>query len=103
MLPSVREQFGQVLVEGMACGRPVIAVNAHGPAEIVDARARPAGWSSPTTTATALADALVEAVNDPEERRRRGVRAREVALERYAWPSLAERVAAVYETALRGG
>ena len=55
----------------------------------------------PATTATALAEALVEAVNDPEERRRRGVRAREVALERYAWPSLAERVAAVYETALR--
>ena len=36
VLPSVREQFGQVLVEGMACGLPAIAVDAHGPAEIVD-------------------------------------------------------------------
>ena len=38
VLPSVREQFGQVLVEGMACGLPAIAVDAWGPADIVDAR-----------------------------------------------------------------
>jgi glycosyltransferase involved in cell wall biosynthesis len=84
----------------MASGRPVIAVNSHGPAEIVDPGET--GWLVPGDDRDALADALVEAVNDPEERRRRGARAREVALERYAWPSLAERVAAVYEAALRG-
>ena len=38
VLPSVREQFGQVLVEGMACGLPAIAVDAHGPGEIVERR-----------------------------------------------------------------
>ena len=42
----------------------------------------------------------MEAVNRPDERRRRGRNAREVALERYAWPALAERVAAVYAAAL---
>src|SRR3954467_13264850 len=36
VLPSVQEQFGQVLVEGMACGLPALAVDAHGPATIVD-------------------------------------------------------------------
>ena len=36
MLPSVREQFGQVIVEAMACGIPAIAVDAYGPAEIID-------------------------------------------------------------------
>ena len=36
--------------------------------------ARPAGWSSPTTS-QALANALVEAVNRPAERRRRGANA----------------------------
>ena len=46
-----------------------------------------------------LAGALVEAVNRPDERRRRGERAREVALERYSWPALAGEVAAVYEAA----
>ena len=98
VLPSVAEQFGQVLVEGMACARPVIAVDSHGPAEIVDAGET--GWLVGPDDREALGDALVEVVNRPDERRRRGLRAREVALERYAWPSLAERVAAVYQTAL---
>ena len=85
VLPSVREQFGQVLVEGGACGLPAIAVDAHGPAEIV--RDGETGWLVPPDDRDALAAALVEAVNDPEERRRRGERAlrgraREVLLAR---------------------
>jgi glycosyltransferase involved in cell wall biosynthesis len=98
VLPSVREQFGQVLVEGMACTLPVIAVDAHGPGEIVaDGET---GWLVEPDDRDGLAAALVDAVNRPDERRRRGDHAREVALERYAWPALAEEVAAVYEAAL---
>ena len=37
VLASVREQFGAVIVEAMACGLPALAVNAYGPAEIIDA------------------------------------------------------------------
>jgi glycosyltransferase involved in cell wall biosynthesis len=97
VLPSVREQFGQVLVEGMACGLPAIAVDAHGPGEIVSDGET--GWLVEPDDRDGLAAALVEAVNRPEERRRRGERAREVALERYSWPALAGEVAAVYEAA----
>jgi len=97
VLPSVREQFGQVLVEGMACGLPAIAVDAYGPSEIVaDGET---GWLVEPDDLGGLAAALVEAVNRPEERRRRGERARDVALDRYSWPALAEKVAAVYEAA----
>jgi glycosyltransferase involved in cell wall biosynthesis len=100
VLPSVREQFGAVLVEGMACGLPAIAVDAHGPAEIVeDGRT---GWLVAPDDRDALARALQQAAADPDERRRRGEAARARALERYAWPALAGRVAAVYEAA-RGG
>jgi len=98
VLPSVREQFGQVLVEGMACGLPAVAVDAFGPAEIVEHGET--GWLVPPDDGTALMNALVEAVNRPAERERRGRRARDVALERYAWPALAGRVAQVYATAL---
>jgi hypothetical protein len=45
-------------------------------------------------------NALVEVVNRPAERARRGRRAQTVALERYAWPALAARVAQIYAGAL---
>ncbi|MEA2449815.1 MAG: glycogen synthase, partial [Thermoleophilaceae bacterium] len=60
VLPSVHEQFGQVLVEGMACGLPALAVDAHGPATIVDDGET--GWLVPPDDEDALADALVELV-----------------------------------------
>jgi glycosyltransferase involved in cell wall biosynthesis len=100
VLPSVREQFGQVLVEGMACGLPAIAVDAYGPADIVTHGET--GWLVQGDDEVDLANALVYAVNCPSERARRGERAIADARERYAWPALAERVAAVYEDAVGG-
>src|SRR3954451_12441129 len=94
VLPSVREQFGQVLVEAMACGLPVLAVDAHGPAEIVDDGRT--GWLVPPDDEDALVEALVEAAGDEDERERRGEAAYEEARERYAWPSLARGVAQIY-------
>jgi glycosyltransferase involved in cell wall biosynthesis len=95
VLPSVREQFGQVLVEGMACGLPAIAVDAWGPADIIEHGET--GWLVEPDDVVSLANALVHAVNCPAERRRRGLRAAEVARERYSWPALAEEVAVVYD------
>jgi glycosyltransferase involved in cell wall biosynthesis len=95
VLPSVHEQFGQVIVEGMACGLPAIAIDAHGPATIIDDPCD--GWLVPPDDEDAMADALVQAVNDPDERRRRGDAAYEVARARYSWPALAKDVAAVYD------
>jgi glycosyltransferase involved in cell wall biosynthesis len=100
VLPSVHEQFGQVLVEGMACGLPCVAVDAHGPATIVDAGET--GWLVPPDDEDALVDALEEAVNDPDERRRRGEAAYREARAKYSWPSLVERLARVYEEVRSG-
>jgi glycosyltransferase involved in cell wall biosynthesis len=102
VLPSVREQFGQVLVEGMACGLPAIAVDAHGPADIVTHGET--GWLVEPDDCPGLANALVEAVNRPAERRRRGAAAAEDVADRYAWPALAQEVADLYDaTSLREG
>jgi glycosyltransferase involved in cell wall biosynthesis len=95
VLPSVHEQFGQVIVEGMACGLPTIAVNAHGPATIVEPGET--GWLVEPDDERSMADALVEAVNDGERRRRMGEAAYRSSRERYSWPALAERVARVYD------
>ena len=99
VLPSVREQFGQVLVEGMACGLPAIAVDAWGPAEIVDHGET--GWLVEPDDRVSLANALVYAVNCSRERERRGAAAAVVARGRYSWTALAGDVAGVYD-AVRG-
>jgi len=95
VLASVREQFGSVLVEGMACGLPPIAVDRFGPADIVEDGVT--GWLVPPDDRDALADALVEALGDPIERRRRGRRAWRDARERYSWPALAGDLAEVFD------
>jgi glycosyltransferase involved in cell wall biosynthesis len=94
VLASVREQFGSVLVEGMACGLPAIAVNRLGPADIVTPGQT--GWLVPPDDEAALTDALADAIARPEERLRRGAAAREDVLERFAWPALADRLADLF-------
>ena len=97
-LASVREQFGQVLVEGMACELPAIAAESFGPRLIVeDGRT---GWLVERDGEQAMAGAMLEAVNDEGDRRRRGRAAREDALERFSWPGIAESVAEVFESAV---
>jgi glycosyltransferase involved in cell wall biosynthesis len=97
VLASVREQFGLVLVEGMACGIPPIAVDRFGPAAIVDDG--DTGWLVPPDDEAALAAAIASAIDDGEERSRRGLAARRAASERWTWPALAGDVARVLEDA----
>ena len=94
-LASVREQFGLVLVEAMACGVPAVAVDRFGPAEIVDDGET--GWLVEPDDVRSLAAALLHAIDDPVERTRRGARARAVAVDRYGWPKIAERLARVLD------
>jgi glycosyltransferase involved in cell wall biosynthesis len=96
-LASVREQFGQVLVEAMACGLPAVAVNRFGPGEIITDGET--GWLVEPDDVGGLAGALREAIDDPQERARRGARAHAFAVERYGWPALAQRLAGVLDAA----
>jgi glycosyltransferase involved in cell wall biosynthesis len=94
---SVWEAFGQVLVEAMACGLPVIAVDRGGPATIV---ADPeTGWLVDPDDVGTLARAIVAAVAGEADRRRRGERARQRAVERFSWSRLGGELAAVVRAA----
>jgi glycosyltransferase involved in cell wall biosynthesis len=98
-LASVREQFGQVLVEGMACGVPPIAVDRFGPAEIV--KDGETGWLVEPDDKDSLRDAIVAAIDDPEERARRADAARRDAEARFSWPALAGRLASLLDEVAR--
>lgn len=93
---SEREQFGQTLVEGMACGLPAVAARSFGPELIVEPGET--GWL--VSDQTELIAALVEAVEDPEERIRRGAAARAEVCERFSWSGVASELAAVIEDVL---
>jgi glycosyltransferase involved in cell wall biosynthesis len=99
VLASVGEQFGLVLVEGMACGLPAIAVNRLGPAEIIDDGRT--GWLVEPDDRDQLADAIVGALDDAPERLRRGRAAHTTATARWGWPTLAARMARALDDAER--
>jgi glycosyltransferase involved in cell wall biosynthesis len=98
---AVGEQFGSVLIEAMACERPVIAVDRGGPAAIVEDPET--GWLVEPDDAGALAAAIVAAVEDESERRRRGRRAREVAAGRYSWTRIGAELAGLLRGVIAAG
>jgi glycosyltransferase involved in cell wall biosynthesis len=98
VLTSDREQFGQVLVEGMACGLPVIATRSVGPDSILDDGRT--GWLVDIGDETGLARVMAQAVNDPAERDRRGELGRAVAREGYSWSGIATQLAEFFEEIL---
>jgi glycosyltransferase involved in cell wall biosynthesis len=63
--------------------------------------ARPTGWLVPPDDVGALADALVEAVDRPEERRRRGEAALAHARASFSWTGRVSGFEHAYELAAR--
>jgi len=88
------EPFGQVVVEGMAAGLPVIATDAGGPAEIVDRGLD--GLLVPPGDIAALAVAMRSLVDDAARRDELGCRAR-VSAARYRAEVIVPRFAELYD------
>ena len=100
LLPSVNESFGQTAVEAMATGLPVVATRSGGPPSFVNTDpARPTGWLVEPDDEADLVEALVEAVNRPDERRRRAEASLAHATAHFSWPVLVRRFEEVYAAA----
>jgi glycosyltransferase involved in cell wall biosynthesis len=66
VLPSLWEGFPTVLLESMVCNVPVISTNIPGTRELVIPGQN--GWLIPPENSQALADAILEAIGNPELR-----------------------------------
>ena len=65
-VPSVRESFGQVYLEAMASGLPVIATRSGGPPSFINVVSdRPTGWLVEPDDEEDFAAALEQALGDP--------------------------------------
>ncbi len=93
-VPSAFDNFPYTCLEAMACGRPVVATGAGGLAEMID-DARHGLLFAPDDHA-ALAHAVVELLRDEPRRRRLGQAARTKVLQRYATPTVAQRMEQIY-------
>ncbi len=91
------ESFGMVLTEAFAAGTPVLASNIAGYADVVTDGHD--GVLVPPADPQRFAEVLHELSDDRERLAEMGRSARESA-KAYAWPSVAQRVEAVYERAV---
>jgi glycosyltransferase involved in cell wall biosynthesis len=91
------EPFGQVVIEGMAAGMPVIAAGAGGPAEIINDGVD--GVLTPPGDADALAEAMRELAYDRESRNRLGDSAA-VSARRFSPEKAADGLFSVYQSVL---
>ena len=100
VLPSLREAGGAVLLEAMATGRPVIASDWGGPADLVPAAAGilvpPA---SPGEFVAALASELAALAEDPDRRLAMGEAGRRHVEKHFDWDHLTGELLAAYELA----
>jgi phosphatidyl-myo-inositol alpha-mannosyltransferase len=94
-----RESFGIVLVEAMAAGIPVVASDIPGYREVV--RRGVDGILVPPGDAIALADAVAELLDRPDDARRFGDAGRERA-KRYSWDVVVDEIESVYREVSRG-
>lgn len=100
VLPSVTrgEAFGIVLIEAMACGKPVIASNLPGVRSVVDHEVN--GLLVPPGDSDELMAAISTLIGAPEARLRMGENGRRKVEARYDWPPIIRHLESVYAEAL---
>jgi len=98
VLPSDYEAFGIVLLEAMACGKPVVATRVGGVSDIVTDRET--GLLVPYGDRAALKGALLSVLGDASLRRALGGAARRSVGERFDWDSVVRRTEDEYKALL---
>jgi len=90
------EPFGLVIIEGMACGRAVIASEAGGASELIDVGVNALGHTP--GDANDLAQRIMELAADPALRARLGAAGRATVEQRFNRKRLATELIAIYRT-----
>lgn len=90
------EGMPNTVLEGMACGLPIIATRASGLSELV--RDGVNGYLVELNDVTSFIHHLSELIENPHERRRMGKESRKIAEQEFTWEFIAEQYVQVYQT-----
>jgi len=96
VLPSLSEGMSNALMEAMAAGRPIVATNVGGTAELIEGR----GILVPPADADALAAALERVLRNPADALLRAEAAREWSRRHLQLDSMVDRHLAIYSELL---
>jgi glycosyltransferase involved in cell wall biosynthesis len=93
ILPSYSENFGNVVLEAMAAGRPVIVTPEVGVADIV---AQTGAGLVAEGDPESLGAAIMRVLSSPDQARAMGERAQSAVRENFTWDVVAQRMEAMY-------
>jgi glycosyltransferase involved in cell wall biosynthesis len=100
--PALHEAFGNVCLEALASGRPVLCLDLGGPAlQVQEGTGIKVTASSPEETVAELAAAMIKLASDPDLCVRMGRAAQRSVEERFDWDRKGKFMAKVYDDALR--
>jgi phosphatidylinositol alpha-mannosyltransferase len=88
------ESFGMVLTRAFACATPAVASDISGYRGVIEPEA---GRLVPPGDVPALAEAVVNLLENEPTREELGRAARLLAQERYSWEGIAQRLSEIYE------
>lgn len=99
VLPSLYESFGNVQLEAMACGKPVINTNIPTAVPEVSIHGE-TGLTVPPANPTALSEAIKRLLENDKERIKYGIRARQRVEKFYSMEVISEKILSLYRKLL---
>lgn len=94
VLPSLNENFGNVVLEALVAGCPVVVSPGVGAREIVEASG--GGLVAVGSDAESLRASIVELLSNPTSAEARGAAGANYVRQHLGWAAIAERIASVY-------
>jgi glycosyltransferase involved in cell wall biosynthesis len=96
VLPSLEDNQPLTCIEAMSCGTPVVAFGVGGLPEMV--KDNETGWTTKVANSTDLADKIAFFYNNPTQREKIGIQARNFAIQEFEITQQAQKHWNLYET-----
>jgi len=99
VIPSIYEGLPTVLLEAMACGRPVVATAVGGTPEVIASGKN--GFLVPSRAPEEMSKTVLKLLKEPQLRKAVGTAARRTIEEHYTWSRITDNILNCYESIIQ--